>query len=96
MQPCKRRNHLYGALSFERRDVTSNSNLPAIAECTPPQTYTEVCAFLDLVSHYRRFTKGFACIAQLLSEHLAGEGDSRKLEWVSLSEDALKAFKALK
>ena len=39
---------------------------------------------------------GFALIAQPLSEHLTGEGASRKLEWVSLSEDALKAFEALK
>ena len=38
----------------------SNSNLKAITECTLPQTYTEACAFLGLVSHYRRFIKGFA------------------------------------
>ena len=31
-----------------------------------------------------------------LSEYLAGDGASRKSEWVLLSEDALKAFKALK
>ena len=37
----------------------SNSNLKAIAECTLPQTYTEVHAFLGLVGHYRRFIKGF-------------------------------------
>ena len=35
-------------------------------------------------------------IAQLLNEHLAGEGASRKSEWVSLSDDALEAFQALK
>ena len=35
-------------------------------------------------------------IAQPLNEHLAGEGASRKSEWVSLSEDALGAFQALK
>ena len=29
-------------------------------------------------------------------KHLAGEGASRKLEWVLLLEDALKAFEALK
>ena len=29
----------------------SNSNLKATAECVPPQTYTEVCAFLGLVGH---------------------------------------------
>ena len=74
----------------------SGSNLEAIAECAPPQTYMEVHVFLGLVGHYWRFIKGFACTAQPLSEHLAGEGASRKSEWVSLSEDALKAFEALK
>ena len=61
-----------------------------------PQTYTEVLAFLSLVGHCRRFIKGFSCIAQPFNEHLTGEGASRKSEWVSLSEDAVKAFKALK
>ena len=74
----------------------SNLNLKAIAKCTLPQTYTEVCAFLGLVGHYRRFIKGFACIAQLLNEHLTGEGASRKSSWVSLSKNALKAFEVLK
>ena len=48
------------------------------------------------MGHYRQFIKGFAQIVQPLNEHLAGEGASRKLEWVSLSEEALEAFKALK
>ena len=74
----------------------SNSNLKAIAESMPPETYTEVHALLGLIGHYRILIKGFTHIAQPLNEHLAGEGASRKSEWVSLSEDALKAFKALK
>ena len=37
-----------------------------------------------------------ACIAQPLSEYLAGEGASKKSEQVSLTEDALRPFKALK
>ena len=74
----------------------SNSNLKAIAECALSQTYTEVCAFISLVGHYWWFIKGFAHVTQLLNEHLTGEGSSRKSEWVSLSEGALKAFKALK
>ena len=49
-------------------------------------------AFLSLVGHYQQSIKGFA----LLNEHLTGEGTSRKLEQVSLLEDALKAFDALK
>ena len=56
----------------------------------------EIWAFLGLIGHYRQFIKGFAWFAQLLNEHLAGEGASGKLEQVSLSEDALDAFQALK
>ena len=74
----------------------SDSNLKAIAECLPPQTYREVDIFLGIVGHYRHFIKGFAHISQLLNEHLMGEGASRKSEQVLLSEDALRAFNALK
>ena len=48
------------------------------------------------MGHYRQFIKGFVQIAQLLNEHLAREGASRKTEWVSLSEDTSVAFQALK
>ena len=70
--------------------------MKAIVEYAPPKTYTEIRAFLGLVGHYRRFIKGFARIAQPLNEHLAGEGACRKVEQVSSSEEALKAFKMLK
>ena len=60
----------------------SDANLKAIAECLLPQTYMEIQAFLDLIGHYRQLIKGFAQIAQLLNEHLAGEGAGRKLEQV--------------
>ena len=74
----------------------SDINVKAITEYAPLQTYTEIRAFLGLVGHYTWFIKGFTQIAQLLNEHLAGEGASRKSEQVSLSEEALEAFKALK
>ena len=74
----------------------SNINVKAIVEYAPPKTYTEIRAFLGLVGHYRHFIKGFARIAQPLNEHLAGEGACRKVEQVSLSEEALKAFEMLK
>ena len=67
---------------------TSNSNLKAIAECTHHR-HTEVCTFLGLVGHYRKFIKGFTHIAQPLSKYLARQ-------WVSLTADAMKAFEALK
>ena len=74
----------------------SDLNLKAITECTLPQTYTEVHAFLGLVDHYRRSIIGFTCITQPLSKYLTREGASRKSEWVSLTKEAMKAFKALK
>ena len=74
----------------------SNTNLKAIAKFALLQTYTEIRAFLSLAGHYRQFIKGFVQIAQPLNEHLAGEGASRKSEWVSLSEEAQEAFRALK
>ena len=74
----------------------SNSNLRAIAECALPQTYTEIWAFLGHVGHYQQFIKGFVHITQPLNGFLSGEGASRKWKWVSLLEDALKAFDALK
>ena len=74
----------------------SKVNVRAIAKYAPPQTNTEIRAFLGLVGHYRHFIKGFAQIAQPLNEHLAGEGASQKSEWVSLSKEALKAFEVLK
>ena len=48
------------------------------------------------MGHYQQFIKGFTHIAQPLNGLLSGEGASRKLEKVSLLEDALKAFNALK
>ena len=48
------------------------------------------------MGHYGQFIKGFAWIAKLLNDHLAGEGASRKIELLLLSEDALGAFQALK
>ena len=76
--------------------LPSDTNLKAIAECVPLQTYTEIHAFLGLIGHYRQFIKGLTWITHPLNEHLTGEGASRKLELVSLSEDALEAFQALK
>ena len=57
-----------------------NSNLKAIVECVPPQTYTEVHAFLGVAGDYRRFMKGFMYIVQLLNKHLTREEATRKME----------------
>ena len=74
----------------------SNGNLKAIAECALPQTHMEIRAFLGLIGYNRQFIKGFTWIDQPLNEHLAGEGASRKSDWLLLSKDPLEAFQALK
>ena len=74
----------------------SKENLKAVAEFTPPQTYTEIQAFLGLVGHYWWFIKGFAHMAQPLHEHLSREGAGKKNEWVTLTSDAQVAFEMLK
>ena len=74
----------------------SDTNVKAIAEYALQQTYTKIRAFLGLVGHYKQFYKSFAWIAQPLNKHLAWKGARRKLEWVSLSEETLEAFWALK
>ena len=96
MQLFQGRNHLFGTSSLKGWDVTQQFELGGDHRVHATSNLLWSVCFLDLVGHYRRFIKGFACIAQPLSEHLAGEGASRKSEWVSLSEDALKAFEALK
>ena len=87
MQLFQKWNHLPSSPSLE------GWSLP---QQLKPETYTEVSAFLSLVGHYRRFINGFAHTAQPLSKYLAGEGASRKSEWASLTEEAMKAFKVLK
>ena len=87
----------YLAHWVSKEDVwPSDSNLKAIAECAPPQTYMEIPAFRSLMGHYWWFIKGFMHIVQLLNGLLLGEGASRKSERVLLPEDALRAFDALK
>ena len=87
----------YLAHQVSKQDVQpSDVGLRAITECALPQTYMEICTFLGLIGHYWQFIKGFTQIAQPLNKYLAREGASRNLEWVSLSDDALEAFQALK
>ena len=74
----------------------SKENLKAVTEFAPPQTYTEIRAFLGLVRHYRWFIKVFAKIAQPLHEHLSGEGAGKKSEWVTLKEEAQDTFTVLR
>ena len=67
-----------------------------MAGFAPPQTYTEIPAFLGLVGHYQQFIKGFMPIMQLLHDHLSEEGAHKKNEHATLIEDELGAFETLK
>ena len=71
-------------------------NLESIAQCPPPDTYTEVKSFVGLVGHYRCFIKGFAKIAAPLYDLTSRDNKDKKLEHVDLSPEALEAFDFLK
>ena len=74
----------------------SKKNLKAVAEFAPPKTYTEIWAFLGLVSHYWQFIKGFAHVSQPLHEHLSRESAGNKSDWVTLTNNVQVAFETLK
>ena len=76
--------------------LPSKKNLEAIAECSPPDTYTKIKAFVGLVGHYRRFIKGFAHIAAPLYDLTSGENKDKKKEHVDLTPEAREAFDTLK
>ncbi|GMJ03663.1 hypothetical protein HRI_004035500 [Hibiscus trionum] len=42
----------------------------AIRNCPPPTTIKDVCSLLGLANYYRKFIKGFASIASLISDLL--------------------------
>ena len=73
----------------------SKENLKAVAEFPLPQTYMEICAFLDLVGHYQWFIKEFAHIVQPLHEHLSGKGAGKKSKQVTLMVEAKHTFETL-
>ena len=74
----------------------SKENLKAVAEFTPPQTYTKILAFLGLVGHYHQFINGIHMRDKPLHENLSGEGAGKKNEWVLLTSDVQAAFEMLK
>ena len=80
----------------KRGVLLSKKNLEAIAQCPPPDTYTKVKSFVELVGHYRRFIKGFANIAAPLYDLSSGENKDKKSEHLDLPPGAREAFDCLK
>ena len=87
----------YLAYHVSRKGVLpSKKNLESIAQCPPPDTYTKVKSFVDLVGHYRHFIKGFAKIAAPLYDLTSGNNKDKKSEHVDLSPEVREAFNRLK
>ena len=87
LKPAKHeKDQLLGSSHLQRRSMTSKENLKAVAGFAPPQTYTEIQAFLGLVGYYWWFIKGITCIAQPLHKYLLGEGASKKNKHVTFME----------
>ncbi|GBG72483.1 hypothetical protein CBR_g12058 [Chara braunii] len=67
-----------------------STNVAAVKEATVPTSLTQVRAFLGLALYYRRFIKGFAAIARLLTNLL------RKDQPLSWDAECQQAFATLK
>ena len=76
--------------------LPSKKNLESIAQCPPPDTYTNLKSFVGLIGHYRCFIKGFAKIAAPLYDLTSGDNKDKKSEHVDLSPKACEAFDCLK
>ena len=69
------------------------ANLRAIAEMTPPKTYTEIRRFTGMTGFFQRFIKGYAKIAEPLNDLLEGEASKLKSEELELTPEALQSLR---
>ena len=74
----------------------SHKNVASIVECAVAKTYTDIQSFTGVIGHYRRFIKNFAKVALSLYDLISGANKDKKLEPVTLTPEALEAFKILK
>ena len=93
---------LHKQITFLGHEVSADGmkpgtcNLEGIAEMAPPANYTEVRRFLGMTRFFRRFIKGYTCIAKPLNDILEREASKMKSEAVILPPDVLEAFDRLK
>ena len=70
--------------------------LKGIVEIAPPATYTEVRQFIGATRFFHQFIKNYSKIAKPLNDLLEGKNSKLKGHPVTLSLEALAAFKELK
>ncbi len=68
----------------------------AVQEMVPPETVMGVRKFVRLISHYQKFIKGFANIAQPLNKLVLGENTKKKKEKIVWTDECQVVFDKLK
>ncbi|KAG2213620.1 hypothetical protein INT45_010119, partial [Circinella minor] len=74
--------------------LPSKSKIKAVQDWPRPTNIQEVCQFVRLASHYRRFIQGFASIAAPLTELTKGTGAKKRA--ITWNQDCEEAFLKIK
>ena len=71
----------------------SQDNVWAIEDFPMPETFTQVCAFCELIGHYRCFIKGFPHLARPLYDVLCKEVKMGPVELPPKAQEAVHVLK---
>ena len=75
---------------------TDPKKITAIVKGPRPSTVTDVCSFLGVTSHYRRFIPNYAHIARPLNLLTAGDNANKKKQAKKWNENCEESFQKLK
>ena len=85
--------HIVSAAGIE----TDPKKIEAVKNWTLPRTVMDVCSFLGLTNHYRRFIQGYAKVAaQPLNVLISGNNANHKKSLVKWNPECQQAFDQLK
>ena len=72
--------------------ITDPKKIKAIVNWPRPTTVTDLCSFVELTNHYKRFIHKHGYIARLLNMLISGNNTNKKKQAIKWSEDCEESF----